>query len=837
MAQITRLPGGRNISLGMGTGSVGMPRTNADDFGAESWRNVQELGQQVTRASVVAMDHFIDEDHQRQEDEARLDLTHIGNERWKKVEELSQKRTSEAFNTPEEYLQYSQSQYDALQNFNSENEDVRRGGELYRRRIEAGIAEIDAMNVKRLQRHALDQRNRLHQESLDVANAGALERISRDPGRLQYELENVIYPNISAQVNAQGYGSAMVGEGESAVYMADFYKQQAETGALKTALSGMVAQNGATAALEMLRSSDMDGIRARIGEASWKQIFGAYEAKLQAQQIEEQKNLLEVQLNNEIATLRQNGEDDFTIQTAMVEKYGPSMGVSAVNSILRGVPGVDPKASSENIKAAGKAYFDSMMSGLVDWSTLEASARAADAQTGSGSSEHYAEFIRQRDNALTMKRKVNEYQNYRTEQILGGMDSPVAQNIRLGTAEGFQAAREGVAAMTGLTEGERAYLDDGITKAESAAQAGQETALQRRINAEKRQNDAQKAARLSELQSLAGTLMLRPGNPEQSEEFQRLNPAERKLVRTEFQAWEEGQYEGDPVRQLRNHAKWDKFSGIQLNSLGELEQRKMFWEVGGRDSPYGKELSKKMLEKRTGSGKFTSLMTDLNNRLRAATGTSPQGPLVGAEFTQVSAEAEAELARLQNDYLETHDMQEPPLAYREAMLSSVTQKAVAKRAGIIPTTGGTELDAVQMETEFPEVYARSIRTATRDAVRRRPMFTDALAMEQQGLPEFYGRRDVQMSADIEPTWELFEVNGQTELVQTGISFQGPNDTSPDPDTASAMSRIRQDVVRRFPNTAATLWFFPTGNALVAKDTFQNTLQIYDRAGNPLGGGQ
>ena len=66
MAEITRLPQGRSIQVSMNTGTVGMPRTTPNDFGAQNWQNWQRLGQEVIQADVSYMTHFIQEDHQRQ---------------------------------------------------------------------------------------------------------------------------------------------------------------------------------------------------------------------------------------------------------------------------------------------------------------------------------------------------------------------------------------------------------------------------------------------------------------------------------------------------------------------------------------------------------------------------------------------------------------------------------------------------------------------------------------------------------------------------------------------------------------------------------------------------
>lgn len=832
MAQITGIPGGRNISLGMGTDSVGMPRTNPNDFGAESWRNVRELGQQVTRSSIVAMQHFIDEDHQRQEDEARLDAVHIENERAKKVDELSQKKNSEAFNTPEEYLQYSQQQYDALQTFNKDNPDSRRGGELYNRRVQEATAQVDAMNVRRLQRHAMVERERLHVQSLEVANAGALERLSKDPSRLRHELDTVIFPNIAQQVEAQGYGNATVEGSPTGERMADFYKRQAESGALKTALQAMTAQHGPAAALEMLRSGDMAGIRSDLGEQAWSEVFGTYEAKLQAAEVEQQERALEVQLNREIALLRRNGEDDLTIQTKMVEAYGTTLGVPAVNTIFRGVPDIDPQAAGADVAAAGKSYLRSLvMGGSIDELRIAATKRGADYVLALGAAEaEYIKFRQQGDAART----------YRTEQVLNGIDSDVAHNIRLGTPEAFDRAERSVEALTALNDNERLYITGKVAEARAKAQVSRQTELERTLRHERVVSDAARAERSAALIGLAATLDIRPENPEQSQEFQQLPLHEQRIVREELRAREEGRYEPDPVRQLMAYGRWGAMPYAAFVALPEAEIRRMFREVGGPASEWGKKLTEKR-EKKQGAGEYSKTATTLTDQLRAAFQSSSMGVPTTSEFTYLEGAAQAELAQWQNDYYFRNDMAEPTYAERSAALASIVQRTELRRLGIAPTQSGTEITKEQMAVEFPELDSQAIRTTTRYAgTTGTPTIAGMPVVGPLGsLAEWWKTSEPTVEQN-EPIWEAFDFDGRTEMVQTGIPFLGPNVTSPDANTASVLGQIRQYVMDNYTDPLTglsretfTLNYYPVGNMLVLKDIAGRSVAKFARATGEL----
>lgn len=832
MPQITGLPGGRGLSVDqslIGNVATG-PRLNADDFGAGQWQDWGQLGQQITRASVQAMNHFIQEDHQRQEDEARLDVLNMDTNLQKTTDELSQKKMSAAFDTPDEYLAQSNS---ALEDLQAGNNNTGRGGGLYNRIVQERLAQINNRNIQRLNRHVMNERENLHQTTIQAENARAMEVIQTEPGRLVEQLENVIYPNIDAQVASQGMGDRVIGSGDTAIRMDEFYKQQAATGALHTALAAVSEQGGPAQALALLSNPDMESFKKRLGPANWQKVFGTYEAKLKSQTMEATRRAQEIELNQQIAEMRANGESDFTIQTQMVERYGMTLGVSAVNTIMRGVPGVDPAADpvAVKVKEAETGYLNGLMASPASREMLLASAQASDIEANDGTAKFTDAFHAAEATWAQNMKKRDATASYRVQHLLSAPDSPIAQKIRSGTPTALDEARQDIMAM-GLDKVEEAALLEGVNKAQTDAATAQQTTLSRELEASKLQNEYRTYQSAKEGLAVADKLA---GNsdPYNSDEFKKLDAQTQRVVKDELLAREKGQYENDPVRQLSNHAKWDALTYEQLVGLSAAEQRQMFREVGGVDSAYGKNLVDRF-EKKTGKTAFTNSVQELEDRITSAmagVGTPITVSDMSADKAQIFAEARMDWSARYNDYVASHGGKEPDYATREAFLSTITQKAVWKRMGIQPTRDGTNIDLTDVEATFPEAAAATIRTY-RDVVR-----PSTISSSLEGLA--FGRAASTQKVESPVTWEVFGDINNPRLVQTNLPFLDPQIRAAKPEQATALGVMRKyvndNILPRkkalgFETVDLNLSYEYTGNAFVLRAGDQ-TLVIFDSAGN------
>ncbi len=802
MAKIPETPGWRNIQMGTGTGSVGVPRTTPADFGAESWRNLQRLGNQVTESSVQMMRQFIRDDHQRQEDEAKEDLLMYDTRQQKRVDELMQRKTAAAFDTPEMYIEGAEA--DQI----TPEDESRREGELYKRMLAEGRMRIDQHNVQRLNRHVLNERTNLRVQAAEASSARAIEVIKQEPWRLNEQL-NVIFDNIDAQVEAQGLKSTMVGSGNTAIYMADFYKQQALTGAVQNALTALATQYGPEEALTFLRSNDAQRYRKELGEGNWNRIFGAAEKKLQAEQAKQAIDQLTVQLDSEINSRYMSGEDPAKIRAEMVQKYGTSLGVPAVNALARSIFSYDrPEAESTDHTSE---YRDLLMAGNVPLATIEWSAQMRGAQG-------LKELRDAQKEVMTLKATGDDY---RVHALLNEDDSPIAQQLKAGNYEG--ARRTVIGMRESLSNEQFKDLNTAITSGEKSVPAteSEESILKAQLDKYELQKKLVSAQEEFRKQELLDQVMSSP-DPQQSEAYMNANYKQKAFIDKELAAMRASQYESDQNTIQRNFYAADSLTNAELNALMSTEQgmTDLARSLGGFRSQQFQDLWKKSKDPSIKTTYTTRATTEARNAVRAA--ASKHGSVItNREMQELGPIIDDSVTEVFNDYQESHNLESPamiPPSTRRTLINGVVYKTLNNRAGLVMEASGTSVDEEELRLLYPEIVEQSIRVSTPDIVRA----ATQTGREIRGLEPL---PDEEFEA-VPPVWTFKEdrASGISTWVQENIPY-GPGIQGD-----SAVKRISGYAMKE-PDRGR-LCFFPEFNSFALYDNAGRMLIEFDRNGNP-----
>lgn len=821
MAQITGLPKWSRLQV---SGSLGSrPRTSASSFGGDGWKQIEDLGNQVTRAAVTTMQHYIQNDHRRQQDEAKEDLLYYSTEQQRRVDELKQKKLSDAFNTPQEYLEQMDERKAQLEELRAVNDRGgglnNRGGQIYRQMLAEGQLRIDQHNIQSLNKHVLSERTNLTVTMSEATNAHAVEVIKREPWRLTEQLTEVIFPNISDQVEAQGYGTEIVGTGASQMYMADYMKQQASIAAVKSAVDGLAEQYGPEEALKFFNSSDVETLQGVIGKKSWDEIFGAVETKLKAQQDKEITNTIGIQLDREVSERLAAGDNYLTVRDEMMVKYGPTLGVSSVNSVLQSVVTAQNTVEPKVQKQLQKDYLGLLMSGQASFETLQATADG-DVDKARALDAAYKEY-QQLDTTKT---------TFRTNDILNSKNSVIAQDIRSGRFDeasqtAFKLYEDG-----DLTRDEYSVIAKSIndTRALYDPEAVADNEVQKRLDRAVRDENLRNAE-LNVTNQETLTRVLESGAGKNSKAYQEASFETKQFLNRELDARYQGRFESDENIRQRNFYRYDSVPTNQLLQMmsTEVGMSQIARDLGGESSTQFKELYKKLHDPARGMSYLTNATVEARNRVRAR--AIRRGEAIdNAEFNELRPVIDDAVTELFNSYQADHNLESPnmiPPTVRNALINTVVDRTALERGGVAVNrdNGGTTIENSVMENLNPELYAKSIKVA----IPHIPSAAD-YAGSNPGNMEFAGSTaNIPMHDEVPPVW-TFKRHPQTG-VETYVQENIPyviGVTGHD-----GVQRIATDA-RQFDN-AGRLTYFPSYNMFVLYSLTGKKLQSYNMAGKPI----
>ncbi len=687
MAEITRLPQGRSIQVSMNTGSVGMPRTTPDDFGAQNWRNWQRLGQEVIQADVAYMTDFINEDHQRQEDEAKEDLLTYDTVQQQRMESILQTQGSNALHAPEQYLGGREDPGYVLPD--------RKGGELYERNMSLGKLRIDNHNVQQASKHVMRQRENLRVQSAEVTSARALERINLQPGLLDEELQNNILPNVNTQLDAQGIYDPEVRK---------FYEDQARVGAVKTALISMAAEHGAEEALKMFSDPQIQEYKKTVGAVTWEKIFNIQNTRLKAKQAQEENRALQVEAYQKISSLYESGLDPITINNQMIAEYGPQLGVPAVAALANNVYSLPRKAGVAEQTKLVSEYKQLALSTNLGWTPDNLQWRAA----MKGPADLAALAQAQKE----IMAGVKEADEYKVHYLTNNTESILARQIRMGEYD--EARRTLIGMSADLTSSEYQQIGKVIDNSESTTESMIITPLEREL---KRANTLTKLreSQIEQSKVVGLTQVLSSeGAPEESEAYKKLTVDQKEYVDKQLQRirYAQSGWETDENTQAGNFGKYDELPNNVLNELfsTEIGTTTILRELGGPNTQFYKDIWKKAQNPDVKMQYATRAQVQAVQRVQSI--AYRMGNSIGPkELQELKPVINDMVTQGLNDYQLAHGLDNPskiPADVRQAVVENAVYETINERQGLKVSGVGMSISQSELQTTYPEIAERSI---------------------------------------------------------------------------------------------------------------------------------
>lgn len=808
MAEITRLPQGRSIQVSMNTGTVGMPRTTPNDFGAQNWQNWQRLGQEVIQADVSYMTHFIQEDHQRQEDEAKEDLLTYDTVQQQRLDNLLMTQGANALNAPEQYLEGREDPGYVL--------PERRGGELYERNMSLGKLRIDNQNVQTLGKHVLRQRETLRIQSAEATSARALQKIERQPGLLDEELSNTILPNVRIQLDTQGITDPDLRK---------FYEDQARIGAVKTALISMAAEHGAEEALKMFSDPQIQAYKELVGPVAWEKIFNVQNARLQAKKAQEENRALQVEAYQKISSLYEAGLDPITINNQMIAEYGPQLGVPAVAALANNVYSLPRKAQATQQSKLVNEYKQLAMSTNLGWTPDNLQWRAQ-----MRGPDDVAALAQAQKEILA---EAKEGDSYKVHYLTNNSESIIARQMRAGEYD--EARRTLIKMSNELTASEYQQINKVINEHESVVVGTVVTPLERQLSLAKTYKDLRDAElEQSKVISLSRVLASE-GAPELSEAYKSLSYEQKEYVDKQLQRirYSQSGWVVDENIQAANFYKYDSMSNSDLNELFQTEvgTSTILRELGGPNTKFYQDIWKKSQNPDVKTQYATRAQIQAIQRAQAIAYRSGNS-ITPSELKELRPVISDAVTSGLTEYQLTHNLDNPnkiPPNIREAIIMNAVYDVTNERQGLKITGSGTTVELSQLQNVYPEIAERSI------IVNMPTVSNDWESISANNSLGFrmIRKRNVK-DQQVPPVWTYKKnpITNISEWVQENIPYSA-GVSSPDPGINAALQRISVHAQQFDSTTRGRLCFYPSSNQFYLYGIAGNVLAKYSIDGATL----